>query len=317
MEAGMSTEQPFPTSLSPPLRSLILLEQPFWKRSRKHRAARLGVFVCYFYFASLLLALALEDWFLYPGATVARPWLEPPAYLNVRELILDSGRGDRIHAWFSAPEGWKPQMGAILHSHGNGSNMSRMSGRAFRWREPLGRAVLLYDYPGYGKSSGHPSEMDCYAAGEAAWQWLLEESVPSEGIILVGESMGGAIAIELATRHAARLLVLHGAFTSFPDMAQTRLPIFPSRYLVHNRMDNEAKIPFAKCPVLITHGTSDTVVPFHQGERLFAAAQEPKLFIRMDGHGHGPPNQPDFFENVKQFLARTSTGVGASTDRTE
>ena len=95
--------------------------------------------------------------------------------------------------------------------------------------------------------------------------------------------MGGAVAVELATRHDVRLLVLHGAFTSFPDMAQVRFPFYPSRYLVHNRMDNEAKIGLVRCPVFLTHGTADSVVPFRQGERLFAAAREPKRFVAPRG----------------------------------
>lgn len=285
---------------------LLLRGVPFWQRSRGRRIGRFLVLACYLYFATPLVLLALEDRFLFPAATVARPWLDPPDYLRVRELTVDSSTGDRIHAWFATPEGWEPRRGAVLHSHGNGSNLSRLSGRAFRWRERLGRAVLLYDYPGFGKSSGRPSEAGCYAAGEAALQWLTEsQGVPACEIVLVGESLGGAIAVELATRHAARLLVLHGAFTSFPDMAQARFPCYPSRYLVHNRMDNEAKISRARCPVVITHGTADGTVPFHQGERLFAAAPEPKQFVRMEGHGHGPPNDDGFFEGVREFLAAT------------
>jgi fermentation-respiration switch protein FrsA (DUF1100 family) len=222
-------------------------------------------------------------------------------------VTLASADGERIHAWFSVPDGWEPRQGAIHYSHGNGSNLSRISGRAYRWREKTGRAVLLYDYPGYGKSSGRPSEAGCYAAGEAALRWLGEEQhVPPGEVILVGESLGGAVAIELATHHPVRLLVLHGAFTSFPDMAQVRVPFYPVRSLVRNRMENEEKIGLARCPVLITHGTADDVVPFRQGERLFAAAREPKRFLRMEGHGHGPPNQPDFFVAVKRFLAETT-----------
>src|SRR5438128_2622877 len=282
MEAGMPTELSHPARSRQIVGTLLLRGVPFWQRSRGRRVARLVVLACYLYIAALLVLLALEDRFLFPGATIARPWCEPPDYLRVRELTFDSATGDRIHAWFSAPEGWEPHRGAILFSHGNGSNLSRESGRAYRWREPLGRAVLLYDYPGYGKSSGRPSEGRCYAAGDAALQWLIEgQGVPVSEVILVGESMGGAIAVELATRHKVRLLVLHWAFTSFPDMAQVRLPCYPSRYLVHNRMDNEAKIRLAKCPVLITHGTADSVVPFRQGERLFAAAREPKRFVSM------------------------------------
>jgi fermentation-respiration switch protein FrsA (DUF1100 family) len=286
---------------------LLLRNVPYCQHSRAYHMARLFVLACFIYLAVPVVLLALEDRFLFPGATVARPWCDPPEYLGVREVTFVSGTGDNIHAWLSAPEGWEPRQGAVLYSHGNGSNLSRMSGRAYRWREPLGRAVLLYDYPGYGKSSGRPSEGGCYAAGEAALQWLSSnQGVPVNEVILLGESLGGAIAVELATRHPARLLVTHGAFTSFPDMAQVRVPCYPSRYLVRNQMDNEDKIRRVQCPVLITHGTADTVVPFHQGERLFAAAPEPKKFMRMDGHGHGPPNKDDFFETVKIFLAETA-----------
>ncbi|HTU20080.1 MAG TPA: hypothetical protein VMG10_18590 [Gemmataceae bacterium] len=137
---------------------LLLCRVPFWERSRTRRIARFLVLACYLYVGTLLVLLALEDRFLFPGATFGRPWRKPPATLQVRELILSSAHGERIHAWFSAPEGWLPKRGAILFSHGNGGNLSRISGRAFRWRQQLGRAVLLYDYPGYGKSSGRPSE---------------------------------------------------------------------------------------------------------------------------------------------------------------
>ena len=179
-----------------------------------------------------------------------------------------------------------------------------MSGRAYRWRESLGRAVLLYDYPGYGKSSGHPSEHGCYAAGEAALQWLKDDQgVPVDEIVLVGESMGGAVAVELATRCTTRLMILEGAFTSFPEMSEFRFPFFPCRYFVHNQMQNEAKIGHAQCPVFIAHGTADDVVPFYQGERLFAAAPTPKQFVRLEGHGHPPPNEMEFYEAVRRFLS--------------
>ena len=286
---------------------ILLLRDSFWRGSRARRIARFVLLGCYLYIGTLLVLLVLEDRFLFPAATVARPWLEPPDYLRVREVTFDSADGDRICAWFCTPEGWEPRRGAILISHGNGSNLSRHSGRAYRWRESLKRAVLLYDYPGYGKSSGRPSEAGCYAAGAAALRWLVEDQrVLANEVILVGESMGGAVAVELATHHPVRLLVLQGAFTSFPDMAQGWIPFYPSRYLVHNRMDNEAKIGLVRCPVLITHGTADTVVPFRQGERLYAAAREPKRFIRLEAHGHGPPNKADFFEAVRLFLAKTA-----------
>jgi fermentation-respiration switch protein FrsA (DUF1100 family) len=300
----MSTEQPQPARLGQIVGTLLLWRVPFWQRSRSRRLARIGVLACYLYFGTLVVLLLLQDWFLFPGATFVHRYAEPPDFLRVRELTFASAAGDRIHAWFTFPEGWQPRQGAILISHGNGNNLSSESGRAYRWRESLGRAVLLYDYPGYGKSSGRPSEAGCYAAGEAALHWLTDgQRVPVGEIISVGESMGGAIAVELANRYDVRLLVLHSAFTSFPDMAQVRFPCYPSRYMVHSRMDNEAKIRLVHCPVIITHGTADRVVPFSQGERLFAAANEPKQFVRLEGHGHGPPNKEDFFKALKLFPA--------------
>lgn len=289
------------------LRVALLRRVPFWRRSRGHGLLRLVLLAGCVYVASFLGLMTLEDHLLFPGATIARPWCEPPGYLKVRELDFRSAAGDLIHAWFTAPEGWEPRRGAILYSHGNGGNLSRLSGRAYRWREPLGRAVLLYDYPGFGKSSGRPSEDGCYSAGEAAFQWLVEDQgVPASEVVLLGESIGGAIAVELATRCRTRLLVLEGAFTSFPDMAQFRFGIFPCRYVVHNQMNNEEKIGRVQCPVLIAHGTADDIVPFVQGERLFAAAREPKQFVRLEGHGHPPPNEKSFFETVVQFLSNTA-----------
>ena len=306
----MSIDVSHPTRSRQFLGTLLLRKVPFWQRSRGRRVARLLVLACYVYVAGLLVLLALEDRFLFCGATFARTWCEPPDYLRVRELTFDSATGDRIYAWFTAPDGWEPHRGAVLISHGNGNNLSSESGRAYRWREASGRAVLIYDYPGYGKSIGSPTESGCYASGEAALKYLIEDqAVPATEIILVGESMGGAIAVELATHHKARLLVLHGAFTSFPDMAQVRFPCYPSKYLVHNRMDNEAKIPFIRCPVLMTHGTADNVVPFSHGDRLFAAAHEPKQFVRVEGGGHGPPNDDDFFKTVRSLLSKTAPEI--------
>jgi fermentation-respiration switch protein FrsA (DUF1100 family) len=284
----------------------LLRSVPFRWCWRGRSVTRLAGAGCCLYVVAFLLLLALEDRLLFTGATFGRLWLEPPAGLAVRDLTL-AADGNHIHAWFTTPPGWTPRRGAIVFSHGQGGNLSRIAGRASRWRDPFGRAVLLYDYPGYGKSSGRPSEAGCYAAGDAAIRWLAEEQhVPVGEIILVGESMGGAIATELATRYEVRLLILHGAFTSFPDMAQQRFPIFPGRYLVHNRMDNEARVGQIRCPVLLTHGTADAVVPFAQGERLFAAAHEPKRFLRLEGCGHASPCNEDFFEEVRSFLARTS-----------
>jgi pimeloyl-ACP methyl ester carboxylesterase len=305
--AGMLTGLQYLTQFKRLAGILLLRGVPFWQRSRCRRIARWIVVAGNLYVAVFFALILLENFFLFPAAIVARPWCEPPEYLHVRELDLISAAGDHICAWFSAPADWTSDQGAVLYSHGNGSNLSRLTGRAFRWRELFSRAVLIYDYPGFGKSTGRPSEDGCYSAGDAAFRWLTEEQgVPVREIVLIGESMGGAIAVDLATRYSVRLMVLEGAFTSVPDMAQHRFPIWPSRYVARNRMDNEAKIGLAQCPTLIEHGRDDDVVPFQQGKRLFSAAHEPKLFVPMEGHGHPPPNDQRFYEIAKQFFVRTA-----------
>jgi uncharacterized protein len=285
---------------------LFLRRVPFWQRSRGRRVARYFAIGFSLYVVSLVGLLLAENWILFPGALIAGT-CEPPDSLQARKLTLDSADGNRIAAWFSAPEGWEPKRGAILFSHGNGDTLCNLGSTVFRWRQELGRAIVVYDYPGYGQSTGRPSEAGCYAAGEAAFGWLAkEEGVPVGEIILLGQSLGGATAVELATRHPVRMLVLQSAFTSFPDVAQAHLWWYPTRYLVRNQMDNAAKIQRVHCPVLIAHGTADRTVPFHEGERLFAAAPEPKKFIRLEGEGHNPRLSPDFFKTVRQFLAATA-----------
>ncbi len=282
---------------------LLLRRVPFWERSRLRRFTRMAAHGVYGYLAILVLLLCLEDRLLYlPGS--AEQWFAPPAGLPVQEVELTSRDGNRIGAWWSAPAGWRPADGAVLFSHGNGGNLSHR-GRALRpWHDEMRLAVLLYDYPGFGRSSGTPSEAGCYAAADAAYDWLVEaQKVPGERILLYGGSLGGAIATDLASRRPHRALVLVSAFTSFPDMAQKQYPWLPGRWLVHNRFDNMGKIASCHGPVFITHSRSDGLIPFAQAERLFAAAGEPKVLVPMEGHPHNDSPAPEVFPVLRRFLA--------------
>jgi uncharacterized protein len=293
------------------LRILLLRNAPFWTVSRTRRWLRRVTAAGYVYLAILAVLLCLEGKLLFAGATFAREWRDPPAELSVREVELLLPGGGRVTGWFTAPEGWKPEQGAIVYSHGNGGNLSTRATHLRLLRKYLGRAVLGHDYPGYGKSPGTCSEAGCYAAGDAAYNWLVEEmGVPRGEILLVGESMGGAVAVDLATRREHRMLITLGAFTSFPDMAGVRFPWLPGRYLVRNRLDNLSKIAHVRGPVFIAHGTADTVVPFAHGQRLAAAAVEPKRFVVEQGGQHNclHDNRPAFWNALNEFLDATRSG---------
>jgi fermentation-respiration switch protein FrsA (DUF1100 family) len=217
--------------------------------------------------------------------TSAEQSWKPPVNADTRNVSLLSSDGTHLHAW------WLPgrdrEAGAILISHGNGHNLSSRGHFAADLRRATGSGVLLYDYPGYGKSEGKPTEEGCYAAGEAAYEWLVaKERFPASSIVLLGESLGGGTAVELATRHDHRALVLIFTFTSLPAAAKARYPFLPTRKLMRTRFDNLQKIAACHRPAFIAHGTADEAVPFSHSEVLFAAANEPKEFLRLDGFGH-------------------------------
>jgi fermentation-respiration switch protein FrsA (DUF1100 family) len=211
-------------------------------------------------------------------------WLKPVDE-RTRDVSFPAGDGETIHAWWLPPAA--PQHGAVLLAHGNGGNLSHRGKAAAELRAALGAGVLMFDYPGYGNSTGRPSEAGCYAAGEAAYQWLTGvQQIPANRIILCGESLGGGTAVELATRHEHRALVLVFSFTDLPSAAKYHFPFLPTRTLMSTRFDNLSKIGRCHRPVFLIHGTDDRVVPFDHAERLLAAANEPKQLLRVEGGGH-------------------------------
>ncbi len=285
---------------------LLLRDVPFWTRSRTRRALRLATVVAYTYVGVLLVLLAFENRLLFPASPASVEWFDPPAGVAIHDVELRSADGSTIHAWWTAPPGWSPSRGAVLYSHGNGGNLSARGLNIARWSKEIGRAVLIYDYPGYGKSTGAPTEAGCYAAGETAYRHLVEKrGVPANEVIQLGSSLGSGIATELATRHPCRMLVLCSPFTSVPDMAQKMFPFLPARWLARNKFNNLAKIDKVGCPVFIVHGSADALVPCRMGERLYERAREPKRFYCIQDFYHAHPHQPEFFEEVRAFLDQT------------
>lgn len=249
------------------------------------------------------MLLFFENWLLFRPAKATQSWGQPPNE-RVQDVELLSADGTRLHAWWCPTVDWQPNHGAMLYCHGNAGNLSHRGESIQRWQaEPLRRAVLIFDYPGYGKSEGKPTEAGCYAAADAAYDWLVnEKKVPGERIILYGGSLGGGVAVELASRRSHRALALVATFTSIPDMAQNLYPWLPARWVVRNQFNSMAKIGKCNQPVFIAHGTSDSLVPFAQAERLAAAANEPKRFFAMEGLDHNHTPIPDFYKSLAEFL---------------
>ena len=226
----------------------------------------------------------------------------PPHDQRTQDVYFTSTDGTKLHGWWLPPA--RPDAGAILVSHGNGGNLSYCGGMAASLHATTGAGVFLYDYPGYGHSEGAPTEAGCYAAADAAYAWLTNQArTPPGRVVLYGQSLGTGVAVDLATRHPHRALVLVCPFTSLPAAAKYHYPFLPTHTVMRSRFDSAAKIGCCTRPLFLAHGTDDRVVPFWQGAELFAEANEPKELLRVEGAGHGIGGD-DFYGPLARFLDR-------------
>jgi hypothetical protein len=205
--------------------------------------------------------------------------------LDYKAVTLQTDDGVRVSACFiphPAPRA------TLLFFHGNAGNLSHRV-ESIRLFHDLGLAVFIIDYRGYGESEGNPSEAGTYRDATAAWHYLVEEQhIDPQEIVIFGRSLGGAIAAELASRTRPAALILESAFTSVPNMAARLYPWLPVRWLSRYRYDTLRALGAMTCPVLIIHSREDDIIPYAEGEQLFAHAREPKQFLELHGgHGNG------------------------------
>ncbi len=256
------------------------------------------------YVGAVIVLLALENWMLFRPLRASEDWVDPSTFhLTIEDVELEMGDGTRIHGWWCPLEETGQVAGALLYCHGNAGNLSHRAYAIPSWKKYLRMPLFIFDYPGYGRSEGKPNEAKCYAAAEAAYNWLIQIKGISPGrIIIYGGSLGGGVAVDLASRKTHRALILVKTFTSAPDVGQKMFPWLPVRWVMRNRFDNLEKIGKCNCPVFIAHGTTDSMIPFSLGERLFQAANEPKRFFALEGIDHNDPLPPELFISLRQFL---------------
>jgi fermentation-respiration switch protein FrsA (DUF1100 family) len=249
----------------------------------------------------------LESAMLFHSCRADESWLSPPSSLVAQDVWLHAADGNRIHAWwFPCPNA----SGALLFCHGNAGNLSHRIPMIQPLMQALGLSVLIFDYPGYGRSEGAPSEASCYAAADVAYDWLIHSAgLAPERLVLFGESLGGAVATDLAARRPHGALVLVKTFSSIPSMARNRLLTWPLSGLVHNQFDSLAKIRHCPSPVFIAHGDCDRCNPLAEAHKLEAAAPEPKQFLLLKGSDHNDPLPPQFYSALAAFLNKALRSV--------
>jgi uncharacterized protein len=216
-----------------------------------------------------------------------RPILQTPADIGLayESVTLTTSDNVRLAGWYVPRAAAR---GTLLICHGNGGNIGDRLHPIGMFHE-LGLNVLIFDYRGYGESEGTPSEEGTYRDAQAAWQHLaVERNTPPDKIVVYGRSLGGAVAAWLAGQVAPAALILEATFTSIPDMGARLYPWLPVRLLCRYRYNTLAQLEHIGCPVLIAHSRGDDMVPFAHGQKLFAAAREPKTFFELTGnHNEG------------------------------
>ena len=272
-------------------------------RGWRRRAWRMVKAVLIVYLLIVVGAMFLENSLIfhpmrYPGGE----WR--PAGLKFEDVSLQAADGTRLHGWYVPHDNARA---AVLFCHGNAGNITHRAAILDMLHRRVGVSTLIFDYRGYGRSEGKPDEAGVLADARAARRWLANrEGIDEADIVLMGESIGGAVAVDLAARDGARALVLESNFNNLRDVAAYHFPWLPVRWAMRSRFDSEAKIGSYHGPLLQSHGDVDGVVPLRFGRRLFEAANEPKQFLLYPGHDHNDPMPPEYYDALAAFL----DGVG-------
>ena len=209
-------------------------------------------------------------------------------------MYSETRDGVRLHGWLAEPDGGSPRA-VVLFNHGNGRNVTTRRHVIELFRDRMNTTVLVYDYRGYGKSTGRPTETGVLTDARAARRWLAARAgVRESDVVIAGHSLGTGVAVDLAAADGARGLILEGAFTSLPDVAASHVPFLPVRAVMQTRLHSEAKIAAYHGPLLQVHGDGDgsptpRVAAVRGGERAEAV---------RDGAGgdHNHLYTPEFVE---------------------
>ena len=230
----------------------------------------------------------------FPAAAVeATPGDAGMPYEDIR---IDTADGETLTGWFiPAPSGGVSdgETQTWLWFHGNGGNIGHRVDDLAIVRRHLGVNLFIFDYRGYGRSSGVPSEVGIYADARAALDWLRRRpGVNPQRIVYYGLSLGAVAAVELAAEQPPLGLALVAPFASARDMAPVALPwLRGGGWVVRRRLNSLERIGRVRAPLLVLHGDADATVPHAQGRKLFAAANEPKRFVTLPGAGHADAYQ--------------------------
>ena len=222
-----------------------------------------------------------------------------------QDIYFTTEDGIKLHGWFIPAEN---AVATLLWFHGNAGNISHRLDNIQRLAR-LNLNVFIFDYRGYGRSEGVPSEAGIYKDSQAAYDAVLRlDGVSVDTLFLFGRSLGGICAVQTAMNWPAKGLLLESVFTNSSDMARKIFPLIPLGWAMKSKLDAVSKVPHLRLPKLFLHGTDDEIVPYDMGRKLFDAAAEPKTFYSIAGAGHNDTyvlGGDEYFNALNQFITET------------
>lgn len=229
---------------------------------------------------------------------------------DTEEVWFVGQDGNRLHGWFLPHP--NPRAVALV-CHGNAGSIAGLQPSLIRLNHRHGLAVMAFDYRGFGRSEGRPSETGLFADARSARDWLANRTgTAGDQIVLMGYSLGGGVAVELAANDGARALVLWSTFSNLPQTAAHRYYWLPTNLLMTQRFDSMAKIENFHGPLLQSHGDADRVIPLELGQRLHQRHPGPKRFITIPETGHLDADSEEYQIALSQFLSQLDPAVNVA-----
>ena len=234
--------------------------------------------------------------------------------LHFQDVHFTASDGTRLHGWFIPGQGVGRSEDTLLWFHGNAGNIGHRSDFLALFNRHIDANIFIFDYRGYGRSEGSPSERGMYMDGEAAIEYLRSRGdVDMDRLILFGRSLGCAVAVEMATRHQSKSVILESPFTSIEAIAKIARPapfaFLPLHkvvmWLLQSRFDSLSKMQGVQNRLLILHGSNDDIIAIDMARELFEAAGEPKVFYEIAGAGHNDTylmGGEDYFAVLREFI---------------
>lgn len=261
---------------------------------------RIAIMGLVMYLGALGLMMLLETTLLFPAPSASYGEWQVDK-LGVEEFFVDGADKTKIHVWVL------PKANAdktLIFCHGNGQNLGGLGGKLKQIRDRWNVNVVAFDFRGYGKTGGQAKEVDILSDSVAVAKWVeSNERFQGQPLIALGQSLGGACAVEIATKTHVDGLVLDRTFSATVDVAAERYFFFPVRLVMRNQFRSIDKISSYAGPLLQMHGEVDQVVPYRFGRRLFdTSVAQPKEFMSFPVLRHNDPWPTEFWDAGKKFL---------------